>query len=74
MSNNNSDILSNYKQFKAPDEMVLFSSVDLIRLFQNHGMTITESFSLKIPTDEHPEWVPCHNEESNVVGIVAVNE
>jgi SAM-dependent methyltransferase len=74
MSNNNSDSLSNYKQFKAPNEMVLFSRVDLIRLFQQHGMTITQSFSLKIPTDEQPEWVPCHDEESNVVGIIAVNE
>jgi ubiquinone/menaquinone biosynthesis C-methylase UbiE len=61
----------NYPQFKVPNSMVLFTRADLVKLFSTNGMKILASYSLKIPTDNHSEWIECLDQESNVVGIIA---
>lgn len=63
----------NYQNYKVPDEMVLFSRPDLVSLFQNHELKVISSCSLKLPTESTNEWVQCPDNESNVVGIIAVN-
>ena len=64
----------NYNQYKVPNEMVLFDRHDLIKLFENHGMNITNSYAFKIPTDSEKEWLNCPDQEENMVGIIAQNK
>jgi SAM-dependent methyltransferase len=71
---NTSMIQKNYHGYKVPDEMVLFSRTILERLFKDRGFRVTESYSLRIPSDEEPTWRPCSDRESNVVGLIAVKE
>jgi len=71
MSNLDQTVMQNYPQYKVPDEMVLFSRSDLINLFQREGMEVTESYSLKIPTEGENTWSLINDKESNVVGVVA---
>ena len=52
--------------------MVLFSRNDLINLFQKHGLQVIASYSLQIPTAEETDWKVVSDEESNVVGIIAM--
>jgi hypothetical protein len=54
--------------------MVLFSRQQLAKLFNSHGMTVLDSYSMKIPHDSAKDWIFCEDEESNVVAIIAVNE
>jgi len=63
----------NYQNFKVPDSMVLFARDDLTNLLENFGMKVTQSYSLKIPTAENPNWALCADDESNVVGVIAAH-
>lgn len=59
-------------KYKIPNEIVLFSRTDLIELFEREGMAVLESYSLKIPSESKNSWEEVPDEESSVVGIIAV--
>jgi SAM-dependent methyltransferase len=65
--------ITNYPGFIVPDTAVLFARADLVKLFEDAGMQVEESYSLQIPTDDVPHWPVVADEESNIVGIIAVN-
>jgi DNA-binding transcriptional MerR regulator/predicted SAM-dependent methyltransferase len=62
----------NYSEFTIPNEMLLFSRKDLVQLFENSGMQVVASYALQKPTAIEAGWKIVPDEESNLVGIVAM--
>jgi len=65
-------IEKNYSEFTVPDSMVLFSRIDLIKLLESHNFKVLASYSLQIPIKDNPKWNECLDEQSNVVGVIAI--
>lgn len=59
------------KAYEIPNSMTLFSREDLISFLENQGFKIIQSYALKIPSKEYPEWLLCRDEESQVIGVIA---
>lgn len=70
--NHSKVIDKNYQGYQVPDAMVLFAREDLVKLLEKHDMRVTQSYSLKIPTSENPEWLLCPDNESNISGVIAI--
>ena len=73
MQSIDTSVMENYPGYLVPDEMVLFSRLDLVNLFKREGMKVINSYSLKIPTETETRWIGAADDESNTVGIIAVN-
>lgn len=73
MSNCNAQNVPTYNHCKVPDEMVLFSRTDLIKLFEKQGMKVIDSYSLKTPKAEKGVWQICADEDSNLAVVIVVN-
>ncbi|MFN7038322.1 MAG: class I SAM-dependent methyltransferase [Alphaproteobacteria bacterium] len=64
-------VMQNYPKYLVPNEMVLFSRNDLVKLFEKNGMKVIKSYSFKIPTETEHEYQIVSDTESNLVGIIA---
>lgn len=73
MSNCNASNVPTYNHCQVPDEMVLFSRTDLIKLFEKQGMRVVDSYSLKVPKAEQAKWQTCGDEESNLAVVIVEN-
>lgn len=74
MSNCNAQNVPTYNHCKVPDEMVLLSRTDLIKLFEKHGMKVIDSYSLITPKAEKGQWKTCADEESNLAVVIVENQ
>ncbi|MDR1488414.1 MAG: class I SAM-dependent methyltransferase [Holosporales bacterium] len=77
-----SDIMSKFEKsgaipekFKVPEQMILFSKADLEKVFQDNGMKVVYSCSLRMPEKENGKWETFEDEDYDnsglVVGIIA---
>jgi 16S rRNA G966 N2-methylase RsmD len=73
MSNCNAENVPTYNHCQVPDEMVLFSRTDLIKLFEKQGMKVVDSYSLKVPKADQAKWQTCADEESNLAVVIVEN-
>lgn len=66
-------VQQNYQLYTVPNAMTLFDRENLVALFEGYNMKVVKSYSFKIPTVDQQEWLECSDKESNLAGVVVVN-
>lgn len=62
-----------YPNYQIPNEVVLFSRAELVKLFQEQGMEVIQSHSYKIPDLNENAWQPVDDRDATVSSLIAVN-
>ncbi|MDP1835749.1 MAG: class I SAM-dependent methyltransferase [Chlamydiales bacterium] len=55
--------------YRVPKTMLFFTLEDLCTLFKEHGFCVEKEYSVKLPTEQCPEWTNVPPDESSLVGL-----